>query len=273
MYPACLMDYHIHTTFSPDGHQTVMEACARAVELGLKEIAITDHIDGPLYPNEPVFDIVDPAAYRRAIEEARKAFPQLTVLRGVELAYFEPFWPQALRRLQEIEPDYVLGSFHAARGMDPAEPLYFMGRSRRDAYLAYLDTVEDGLDHLLPHIHTFAHFDYVSKFSPYTCLEYRDAGAQIDRILRTLAGSGIALEINTSGLRRGIQPLPGYDLAQRYLAMGGVCLAMGSDAHYSEHMAGHYGDVEAKLQALSGDGLAGRYCPHTRRWYRDAGLV
>ena len=40
-----MFDYHVHTSYSPDSQMLMETACSRAVELGLKEIAITDHID------------------------------------------------------------------------------------------------------------------------------------------------------------------------------------------------------------------------------------
>ena len=40
-----LMDYHIHSNYSADGEMTLSEACLRAIELGIDEIAFTDHID------------------------------------------------------------------------------------------------------------------------------------------------------------------------------------------------------------------------------------
>ncbi|KZL90352.1 PHP domain-containing protein [Clostridium magnum] len=40
-----LYDYHIHTTYSIDGKNTILEVCKSAVEKGLKEIAITDHFE------------------------------------------------------------------------------------------------------------------------------------------------------------------------------------------------------------------------------------
>ena len=40
-----LADYHVHSTCSPDGHQTMAQAAEAAVRQGLNELCITDHVD------------------------------------------------------------------------------------------------------------------------------------------------------------------------------------------------------------------------------------
>ena len=53
-----MLDYHIHTTYSPDGQMSMETVCERAIEAGLKEIAFTDHIDMDWPdPTIPPFDI------------------------------------------------------------------------------------------------------------------------------------------------------------------------------------------------------------------------
>ncbi len=50
-------DYHIHSTFSPDGKSTMEEMILRAIDLNLKEICFTDHVDYDIkYMNHFVVD-------------------------------------------------------------------------------------------------------------------------------------------------------------------------------------------------------------------------
>ena len=54
----------------------------------------------------------------------------------------------------------------------------------------------------------------------------------IDEILRELAGQGLALEINTSGLRGPIgRTQPDAPLIRRFREFGGERITIGSDAH------------------------------------------
>ena len=38
-------DYHLHTRLSYDGQGDLLEYCARAEELGLDELCVTEHLD------------------------------------------------------------------------------------------------------------------------------------------------------------------------------------------------------------------------------------
>jgi PHP domain len=68
-------DTHIHTRFS-DGSNTVEEVVAKAASFGCDVVAITDHSDRDLRGATP--------EYFAAIEAARKAYPKMVILAGVE---------------------------------------------------------------------------------------------------------------------------------------------------------------------------------------------
>ena len=50
-----MRDYHLHTTYSPDGNAQMREQIRAAVDAGLEEICITDHLD--LKHHEAIFDV------------------------------------------------------------------------------------------------------------------------------------------------------------------------------------------------------------------------
>jgi len=76
-------DYHIHSTYSRNRHgkSTIEEIAARAYEIGLEEIAITDH-----GPGHYMFG-VRRSLMREAkdvVEKTRKKYPNMKILYGVE---------------------------------------------------------------------------------------------------------------------------------------------------------------------------------------------
>ena len=77
-------DYHMHSTFSVDGQDTIEALGWRALALGLSEIAITEHAEW--HPRGGGLFDVD--AYFDEIARCRALFaPQgLTIHSGVELA-------------------------------------------------------------------------------------------------------------------------------------------------------------------------------------------
>ncbi|HCS73991.1 MAG TPA: histidinol phosphate phosphatase, partial [Clostridiales bacterium] len=81
-----MLDYHIHSTFSNDGEMTMEEACCQAVKLGLKEIAITDHMDIDLPENLEAYQIEDLNLYMEELVLVKDQFQNcLNVKAGIEL--------------------------------------------------------------------------------------------------------------------------------------------------------------------------------------------
>jgi len=78
-----IADYHVHSTYSRRNHgkSTIEEIVERAVELNLKEIAITDH--GPKHYLYGIEEERIPEAKEKVLQ-MRKKFPQIKILYGVE---------------------------------------------------------------------------------------------------------------------------------------------------------------------------------------------
>jgi histidinol-phosphatase (PHP family) len=104
-----------------------------------------------------------------------------------------------------------------------------------------------------PDYDAIAHLGYVSKFAPYPKeirpMRYHHAPDAIDTLLKALAESGKALEINASGLRETDSPIPGADIIRRFLELKGEFFTFGSDAHKTGHIYLHV--EQAKEIAIS----------------------
>lgn len=76
-------DYHVHSTYSRRNHgkSTIEEIVQKAMEIGLEEIAITDH-----GPRHYMFGIQENKIKeaKEKIIEMRKKYPQIKILLGVE---------------------------------------------------------------------------------------------------------------------------------------------------------------------------------------------
>jgi histidinol-phosphatase (PHP family) len=64
-----LADYHMHTKYSFDGLELIDDICNKAIERGMNEIALTDHMD--IYTNKPYGHILDCEALYKDIEESQ----------------------------------------------------------------------------------------------------------------------------------------------------------------------------------------------------------
>lgn len=105
-----LYDMHLHSTFSVDAHDTVLDMCKAAIRKGMKAICFTDHLD--LHPQDPGYDHFNYDEVSKVIEQARKKCgDQIEILKGVEFG--EPhLHPKAFKEMLNKDFDVVIGAIH-----------------------------------------------------------------------------------------------------------------------------------------------------------------
>ena len=74
-------------------------------------------------------------------------------------------------------------------------------------------------------------------------------------IFKKIISRGKALELNTSGLRRGGFTNPGYDLLSLYKDLGGKYVTTGSDSHERSTVGSGIDVAENMLKELGFDGV------------------
>ena len=80
-----LVDMHVHSDNSPDGHHSAMFICEKAELMGVRAIAFTDHCEIDVYEKEDYDRRVVQSFFE--ISKAQSAFRgKVLVLRGIELA-------------------------------------------------------------------------------------------------------------------------------------------------------------------------------------------
>ena len=81
-----LADYHTHSSVSPDGSVTVIGAGGAAIDRGLDEICVTDHVDTVLWGSHAPRTISTGPPWRGRWPEARqRCGDRLTIRMGAEL--------------------------------------------------------------------------------------------------------------------------------------------------------------------------------------------
>ena len=236
-----MLDYHMHSTFSPDGTMTMEEACRRAIQVGLKEIAITDHMDIDLPDNPDAFQIQDMNEYMEALERVRDQFQdRLVVKSGIEIGLQDWTLGQATALTRDYPFDFVIASIHLVDGEDPYYYKYFNSRDKIRSYIDYYQTIlrnfKDYND-----FNVLGHLDYLRRYMPYEydLADHKIGEEIIDSILKLMAEKGKGLELNTAGFRHASkQPHPHPDILKRFRELGGEIVTIGSDAHSAEYI-GH----------------------------------
>ena len=246
----CLIDFHLHTEHSPDSEAAMPAVCNAAAEAGLSRIAITDHVEIPaLYKDG--YDRTAALSYAQAGGMQALFKGRLQVERGIELG--EPLHDleKAELLLDTYDFDFVLGSLHNLIDDVGFYHYDFANadiRSLMDRYFAeVLDMVRWGRFHSLAHL-TYP-FRYIPEFRGKE--DYSPWQDAIDAIFRALAERGLALEINTSGLRQSMgRTMPDLPMIRRFKELGGERVTVGSDAHFPQDVGCNIADgLEIARQA------------------------
>jgi histidinol-phosphatase (PHP family) len=254
------LDAHLHTNLSPDSDVAIDVYAAAALEHGVAELAITDHVD--FEPGAPAFGYATFADRERIVRLAAERWePQGVAIRfGAELTY-DRSWEADIRdHLARHRYDFTIGSVHD-RVDSPYSPgrvqHWVEGRSLAEIVAPAFDEVEAAARSGL--FDALGHLDVVKRYlHPFVSKEALAAASELyEPILRALVDSGTALEINTSGLRHPVgETYPSAAVVCWFREMGGRAVTVGSDAHRAEQFGWALADgydyaVDGGFEALT----------------------
>lgn len=246
-----MFDYHMHSTVSFDGHDTPQRMIQAAAEAGLKEICFTDHIDHEIGKVETmVFDFDNYNASYSALEIPGG----LKVRYGVEYG-LKPYNQAEMRQdLGRRNFDFVIGSIHLVDEIDAYYQEYWEGKTQEEAERRYFETM---LESVRAHgdFDVLGHLTYISKARAnptHRLIPIGEHRGLIDEILKTLADKGKGMEINTSGVDRCGDYLPGAEYLRRFKELGGEIVTIGSDAHTADRVGQYSKEACAVLKDIFG---------------------
>ncbi len=225
-----MFDFHLHTSVSFDSTAKAEDLALAAKAAGLTEICFTDHWD---YNSDPAkqHNPFDLAAYSGAYDGL--TVPGLTIRRGVEFGLTGWNQPELKTLLAQRRFDFVIGSMHFVDGWDPYDAEYWQGKTVQEAFYRYLEATLECVK-LHEDYDVLGHLTYVCKsvHNPtHKPVLYKDFAEITDEILRVLVQKGKGMEINTSGVDRAGDFLPGAPFLKRFRELGGEIVTVGSDAH------------------------------------------
>lgn len=228
-------DYHTHTKYSKTGpllHATgsVMQIVAEASRKGLKTVAITDH-----GPGHFIYGVgTDHVKHLRAdIEEAKKAYPNIEVLLGVEANFKNTKNGLDVTEEQAKLYDFVNAGYHYGVTKSYMIQNYMMNHGLASkngkAKLRWLNTdlairaIERNNIKVLTHPGDKGPFD-------------------MDAICKACEKSGTMLEINSKHKHLTVEEIK---LASKY----NVTFIIGSDAHKPEQVGSYVSTVQRAMEA------------------------
>lgn len=225
------VDYHNHTTFSRDGRSTMQAMCERALDLGLSEIAFTEHTEW--VSGWGGFENLIP--YWAEVQRLKPIYAKkgLRVLSGAEIG--NPHWyPDEVDALLNEYPfDIVIGSVHWLYDeVNIHSSQLFNGRNVFEVYADYYSETKQMIEQAP--VHFVAHFDRIFREGNHWGGNYNEERIlpMLEPVWRALKTYNIGLELNTHYL----DSTPTWaqntgEMLKSYQQHGGEAVFINSDAH------------------------------------------
>ena len=231
-----LYESHCHTPLCKHAFGEPDEYAAVALARGFKGITFTCHCPLPdgfsanvrMTPGQ--FD-----DYVEMIAATRAAFAdRLDVRLGLESDFYPGVEPWLEKLHARVPLSHVLGSIHYQVG--DYRKLFYAGDvfSYQELYFEHLAlSAESGL------FDTLAHPDLIKNESP-ADWDFERLRPVIERALDRIAATGVAMELNTSGVQKDLPEMNPSPSQLALMRERGIPVVIGADAHVPERVGDGY---------------------------------
>ena len=266
-----MIDYHVHCDYSVDAAGAADEYASRAAAKGVRRICFTTHCDlepgrrhhdGRVRVAGKIIDVTSDwlESYIADVKTAavRVAPDGVDVHCGLEIGFVPGIEKMIEDFIAPFDFDFVLGGIHTLRGIDIVSTResseYFKERTPRQVCEDYYSYVEEAV--------AFGLFDSIAHLDIYKKCGLDFYGNDLNTAHRGLlepaldkvVGAGLALEVNSAGLRKGrAHPYPSPDILGEARAAGVTGLTLGSDCHSPDEVAS---DIDRCVELARGAGYS-----------------
>ena len=207
-----LADMHMHSIYSYDGQMRLKQMVERGKKLNLKYMAFTEHLEFNQITIKQFLNRYQ--LYKEELEQLQECNPEITLIKAVEISNPELYLKE-LESLNKLDLDYIIGSNHILPKNNSEKEIL-------NYYKKILTIIKNG------GIDTIGHLDYLRRKVDDNNID----NGIIEEIFKELIKRKIALEINTSAIRRkGLDSFPSQIKLDLYKKLGGNIVTIGSDAH------------------------------------------
>ena len=225
-------DYHMHSNFSNDSKADMEDMIKRSIDLGLKEICFTDHVDYDL-DSDDSFGI-DYNKYFDKIQSLQNKYKDnISIKKGIEIGLQKQIIDKCNNDINKYPFDFVICSQHAKFSL----LLYFNINIIIKVYKNYS---------------VLGHLDLVKRYGNYgKVLDDKPFDDIIEAILKQAIYDGKGIEVNTSCYRYNLPDLtPSRHILNMYKDLGGEIITTGSDSHNPTQIAYNFDYIYSYLQSI-----------------------
>lgn len=236
------VDYHTHTLLCKHATGTVQDYVRHAHAIGLNEIGFSDHTPFPIhFDEESRMSPDDFPLYMHWVQSAQTLGDELgiKVRCALEMDFVKDRMSEIEQFMKKTDFDYLICSCHYVQNFAFDHPKYIslwdttgMPNKVWKSYAeSLLEMVEIGGFEII------GHFDLPKKFGyrPNEIVQ-KEVDCIFQKVFQVAAKNEIALEINTSAIRKGCAD---FYPSEKYIKMAyenGCDITFGSDAHRPEEV-------------------------------------
>lgn len=235
-------DYHIHSSFSEDCSVDMEIIVKRAIELGIKEICFTDHIDYDMTLEGIPEEIFDPVEYTKEINRLRGIYSgQISIKKGVEIGLQPHIKQKCMDFVAKNDFDFAICSMHTSDKLDIYHGHFFEGKTPKQAYAKYFEELYNSIENN-PYYSVLGHYDLLKRHVKHDGDKIMKENFDIiEATFKRVIEDGKGIEINASGFKYNLgHTLPTRDFLQLYKELGGEIITTGSDSHGTGYIADHF---------------------------------
>ena len=254
-------DYHVHTEFSDDSAYPMVDVIRDAVEMGMEEICITDHVDygvkkdwdqGEIsYRNgEPLANVNYPG-YMEKIRQMKETWgDKIRIRTGMEFGVQRHTIPEFEKLFHRYSFDFIILSIHQVEDKEFWTQDFQRGKTQEEYNLRYYEELLTVVEKY-KNYSVLGHMDLIARYDEAGIYPFEKIKLMADKILKIVIAEGKGIEINTSSHRYGLQDtMPSADILKLYRDLGGKILTIGSDSHKPEQLGAYIEETKELLKDI-----------------------
>jgi len=247
-------DYHLHTNFSDDSKNVMEDVVLKALELGLDEICITDHVEYKTLSQTAVSQVIDYPSYFAEIQRLNEKYRgKLVIKTGAEFGAQMHTFDDYQRDFEKYPFDFILLSSHQINNVPISYQEFQDDESQEEVNWSYYENFLE-LVKKYDDFSVVGHLDIIKRYDKRGVFNDLKTASLIQEILKTVIQKGKGIEINSSNFRYGFSdPSPSWDTIKSYYQMGGRIITFGSDAHWIKDVGLNHNEVIEKLKEIGFD--------------------
>lgn len=253
------VDYHMHSSHSPDCDESPENQILAAISKGLDEICFTDHIE--LGFSDWNYREMDIDRYIHDIRAFQEKYKQIKIKIGAEIGIScsDRDLDRTIEAVNSHSFDFVIASAHRIKNINVFNPSFYEGDGFQDFCKKYIVVLLQSLEKTSDLVYnSIGHIDLPIKPAcriipdfPYKEFKYEYTASEIDELLKYIISHGKCPEINTASWMLPNGAVPECKWLKRYAELGGQYVTIGSDAHNKQTVGNNF-DKAVDLARSSG---------------------